>query len=104
MNVDQVVERLKSDPAFLANVTTWRYVQPRAATHAEWPAAIDTRLIEALKTRGISQPFTHQATAIDASLAGRDVTVVTSTASGKTLCYNVSVLHSILQDSASRAL
>ncbi|HXI15669.1 MAG TPA: DEAD/DEAH box helicase [Chloroflexota bacterium] len=104
MNVDQVVERLKSDPAFLANVTTWRYVQPRAATHVEWPAAIDTRLVEALETRGISQPYTHQATAIKASLAGQDVTVVTSTASGKTLCYNVPVLHSILKDSASRAL
>ncbi|MGI8423436.1 MAG: DEAD/DEAH box helicase, partial [Chloroflexota bacterium] len=104
MNIDQVVEKLQKDRGFLENVTAWRQMEPRAASYAEWPAGLDPRLVEALQSRGIRQPYTHQATAIEASMAGQDVTVVTSTASGKTLCYNVPVLQSILKDSSSRAL
>ena len=45
-----------------------------------------------LAARGIDQLYTHQAEAIDHALAGRNVVVVTPTASGKTLCYNAPVL------------
>ena len=62
------------------------------------------RLLRALQARGISQLYTHQAEAIEHALAGRHVVVITPTASGKTLCYNAPVLHSILQDPSSRAL
>jgi DEAD/DEAH box helicase domain-containing protein len=104
MNIDQVVERLQQDSSFLDSVTAWRKVEARAAQHAEWPSGLAERLVRALNDRGISRPYTHQASAIEASLAGKDVTVVTSTASGKTLCYNAPVLQSILQDHSSRAL
>jgi DEAD/DEAH box helicase domain-containing protein len=62
------------------------------------------RLRQALKSRGIARLYTHQAESIDHALAGQDVVVITPTASGKTLCYNAPVLHSILQDPSSRAL
>src|SRR5690606_36927447 len=52
----------------------------------------------------IAQLYTHQAEAIDHALAGRNVVVVTPTASGKTLCYNVPVLASILDNPSTRAL
>ncbi|HEU5315299.1 MAG TPA: DEAD/DEAH box helicase, partial [Chloroflexota bacterium] len=104
MNIDQLVERLQQDSSFLDNVTAWKYVEPRSARYADWPFGMDERLVRALADRGISRPYTHQAAAIEASLAGRDVTVVTSTASGKTLCYNAPVLQSVLQDQSSRAL
>ena len=48
--------------------------------------------------------YTHQAEAIAHALDGRDVVVITPTASGKTLCYNAPVLHTTLQDPSSRAL
>ena len=38
------------------------------------------------------------------ALAKKNVVVVTPTASGKTLCYNIPVIHSILEDQSSRAL
>ena len=41
---------------------------------------------------------------MEAALAGEDCVVVTPTASGKTLCYNVPVLNAILQNEANRAL
>jgi DEAD/DEAH box helicase domain-containing protein len=74
------------------------------AAYAPFPDVLDARLVRALQARGITQPYTHQAEAIDHALSGRHVVVVTPTASGKTLCYNVPVLQSILADPSSRAL
>lgn len=104
MILDQLIEQLQDTPAFCANVTSWRYTPPREAHYAPWPDRLDQRLIAALQQRGIGQPYTHQAAAIEASLGGRDVVVVTSTASGKTLCYNAPVLQAVLNEPSSRAL
>ncbi len=76
----------------------------RPATRSFRPASTP-RLCQALASRGVtSQPYTHQAEAIEHALAGRNVVVITPTASGKTLCYNAPVLNAILQDPSSRAL
>ena len=86
------------------HVTAVRRLPAVPAQHAPFPAALDDRLTRALASRGISELYTHQADTIDHALAGRNVVVVTPTASGKTLGYNAPVLHSILQDPSSRAL
>ena len=86
------------------HVTAVRTLPAAAAQYAPFPPALDSRLLGALRARGISQLYTHQAAAIEHALAGRHVVVITPTASGKTLCYNAPVLHSMLQDSSSRAL
>jgi DEAD/DEAH box helicase domain-containing protein len=86
------------------HVTAVRRMAAVAAECAPFPEALDPRLTTALQARGISQLYTHQAATIEHALAGRHAVVITPTASGKTLCYNAPVLHSILQDPASRAL
>ena len=86
------------------HVTAVRRLAAVAATYAEFPSVLDPRLCQALATRGVTAPYTHQAAAIDHALGGRNVVVITPTASGKTLCYNGPVLHAILQDPSSRAL
>ena len=86
------------------HVTAVRRLEAAAAEYAPFPGAVDARLRAALATRGIEQLYTHQAEAVDHALAGRHVVVVTPTASGKTLCYNVPILNAILQDPSSRAL
>ncbi|KAL0027014.1 hypothetical protein WJX79_008750 [Trebouxia sp. C0005] len=58
----------------------------------------------AIKARNITQMFTHQAQAIDTVLAGRNVVVSTSTASGKSLCYNIPILEALVQDRRACAL
>jgi len=85
-------------------VTAVRAVPARQAVFAQWPDAIDPRLRAALEARGICQPYSHQALAIDHALARRHVVVTTPTASGKTLCYNAPVLSRVLQDPSARAL
>jgi len=86
------------------HVTAVRRLPAVAAQYAPFPAALDARLTRALGTRGIGELYTHQADAVDHALAGRNVVVITPTASGKTLCYNAPVLNAILQDPSSRAL
>jgi DEAD/DEAH box helicase domain-containing protein len=86
------------------HVTALRRLPAVEAAHAAFPEGLDGRLLEALATRGIRAPYTHQAAAISHALGGRNVVVTTPTASGKTLCYNAPILHSVLQDPASRAL
>ena len=61
-------------------------------------------LVEAIKASGVVRLYSHQSKAIDAARAGQDVVIATSTASGKTLCYNLPVLEATLQDSQTRAL
>ncbi len=61
-------------------------------------------LQDALKRVGAEKLYTHQAQAINAARAGKNVVVATSTASGKTLCYNVPVLEAVIGDWRSRAL
>ena len=85
-------------------VTAVRRLPAKAAEYAPFPEAIDARLQEVLRGRGVEQLYTHQAAAIEHALAGRSVVITTPTASGKTLCYNAPVLSGILKDPSARAL
>jgi DEAD/DEAH box helicase domain-containing protein len=86
------------------HVTAVRRLPAVAAEYAAMPEAIDRRLVTALRARGITELYTHQAAAIGHALAGRHTVIVTPTASGKTLCYNAPVLSAILADPSTRAL
>jgi DEAD/DEAH box helicase domain-containing protein len=85
-------------------VTAVHHLPAAPAQTAPFPARLDPRLVEVLRARGIEAPYTHQAAAIECALDGRDVVIVTPTASGKTLCYNAPVLNAVLHDGSSRAL
>jgi DEAD/DEAH box helicase domain-containing protein len=86
------------------HVTAVRRLPAATARYARFPDALDARLTQALMSRGVDQLYTHQAEAIEHTLAGRNVVITTPTASGKTLCYNAPVLNAVLEDPASRAL
>ena len=75
-----------------------------AASYAPFPERDRRAAAAALAARGIEQLYTHQAEAFEHALAGRNVVIITPTASGKTLCYNAPVLDAILEDPSTRAL
>ena len=104
MTLIEYIEKLKNNPAFMKNVTSWQVVPERKARYGEFPSELDPRVKQTLHERGIDRPYIHQSRAIAAALSGQDFVVVTPTASGKTLCYNVPVLDSILKDESARAL
>lgn len=79
-------------------------VQPaREAQYAPLPGWAGESLRQALAAKKIEQLYTHQAEAVSHGFAGRNVVVVTPTASGKTLCYNLPVVQTILNDPTARA-
>lgn len=104
MNVDQLADALRRDNIFMQNVVRWEVMPAREARYAPFPEGIDPRLLPVLEKRGVHQLYTHQAHAVRSALAGQDIVVVTPTASGKTMCYNLPVLSAILKDNDARAL
>lgn len=104
MNLSQMLEHLKGDPAFMQNVTGWHIQPAQAARTLPFPDRVAPELRAAYEKRGIRQLYTHQRQAFDALEAGKNVVVVTPTASGKTLCYNLPVLNAIARDENARAL
>jgi DEAD/DEAH box helicase domain-containing protein len=103
-NADQAIAALLADPLLAPLITAHRELEPRPPRHAPWPKGLDPRLVRALRDRGIEAPYTHQAAAYEAVRARRNVVVVTPTASGKTLCYNLPVIDAVAKDEAARAL
>jgi DEAD/DEAH box helicase domain-containing protein len=85
-------------------LTAVRHFPAREAQWADFPAWVHSNLVDAYAGKGIRRLYTHQAAAAEAIHAGKNVVIVTPTASGKTLCYNLPVLNSILENSDTRAL
>ena len=81
-------------------ISARRVLPAQAARYAELPPDLDPRLAVALKRRGIAQLYSHQRETWTSVRAGRHAVVVTPTASGKTLCYNLPVLQSVLEEKA----
>jgi DEAD/DEAH box helicase domain-containing protein len=102
--VSQVLEAFASHDHSGEVLTAFRHYPAREAQWADFPAWLHSDLRAAYTAKGIRQLYTHQAAAAEAVRAGRNVVIVTPTASGKTLCYNLPVLDAILADSDTRAL
>jgi ATP-dependent helicase YprA (DUF1998 family) len=85
-------------------LTAVRRFPARAAEFADWPEWVQTGLRAAYGSKGIARPYSHQAHAAEAIHAGKNVVIVTPTASGKTLCYNLPVIQAILENEDARAL
>jgi DEAD/DEAH box helicase domain-containing protein len=85
-------------------LTAVRHFPAREAQWADFPAWVHADLVAAYAAKSIRQLYTHQAAAAEAVHAGKNMVIVTPTASGKTLCYNLPVLNTILENPDTRAL
>jgi DEAD/DEAH box helicase domain-containing protein len=85
-------------------LTAVRHFPAREAQWANFPVWVRPELAAAYSAKGIRCLYTHQAAAAEAVNAGKNVVIVTPTASGKTLCYNLPVLNATLENSDTRAL
>ncbi|MCP4540925.1 MAG: DEAD/DEAH box helicase [Chloroflexi bacterium] len=104
MSLPDILSALRQDPTFMRCVTAWERIPAQPARVASWPTGLDSRLIAAVRERGIEQLYTHQAQAVEATLDGQHVVLSTFTASGKTLAYNLPVINTFLNDPAACAL
>jgi DEAD/DEAH box helicase domain-containing protein len=100
----EVIETLKRDRKFASSVCHWEVIPARSGQYEDIPDEIDVRLKQALRTRGIIRLYSHQYECYQHVLAGRNVVVVTPTASGKTLSYNLPILQHLLRHPEAKAM
>jgi DEAD/DEAH box helicase domain-containing protein len=77
---------------------------PRVAEFGDFPDGMNPKLRAVLQARGITRPYSHQSEAYTRIQAGENVVIVTPTASGKTLCYNLPVLDRLTAEPGARAM
>jgi DEAD/DEAH box helicase domain-containing protein len=85
-------------------LTCIKHIAAREAQYRPMPEGLRPELAAAYQAKGISRLYTHQAASAELARAGRNFVVVTPTASGKTLCYNLPIVNAILENPDTRAL
>ncbi len=95
-------EKWMADPD--SPIRAIRHQPAREGEYAEIPDSVAAALRQALEARGIPRLYTHQADAFQYCAEGKNAVVVTPTASGKTLCYNLPVFQRLIEDSGARAM
>ena len=104
MDAKAYLNYLITQASYRGQVAHVEHIPARQPNYAEPDHPLASALQESLKERGLGRLYTHQAEAINYVRAGKNVMVATSSASGKTLCYNLPVLETILTEKYSRAL
>jgi DEAD/DEAH box helicase domain-containing protein len=102
--VHEILEAFASRDRTGEILTAIRHFPARDAQWADFPTWVHPDLAGAYAAKNIRRLYAHQAAAAEAVHAGKNVVIVTPTASGKTLCYNLPILNSILENSDTRAL
>ncbi|MBM3156575.1 MAG: DEAD/DEAH box helicase, partial [Chloroflexi bacterium] len=104
MSVSTFLPRLKKHPAYRDQIVHVQRIAPTKASYGELDKPLHPKLQASLEANHLFPLYSHQAKAVNLVRSGRNVVVVTPTASGKTLCYNIPVLDTILTQKGSRAL
>src|SRR5215470_6556209 len=79
--VAAALDGLRASPICAGRIVHEEVLPARPARLAAWPQRLHPALVAALRQGGVERPYTHQAEAVEAVLGGRDVVVVTPTAS-----------------------
>ncbi len=102
--IDRLVSIWRSEPSIGGNIVEWHSERARPALLCDYPEDLHPALRAALERRGIRQLYSHQTESWEIARDGKNLVVVTGTASGKTLCYNLPVLDAALRDPQATAL
>ncbi len=104
MDGETFLKRLKRSKFFAGQVAHVEVLPARPARYADLAGGLHEVVRQALAAEGIEQLYCHQAEAIGHVRGGGSVVIVTGTASGKTLCYNIPVVESIIADRLATSL
>jgi DEAD/DEAH box helicase domain-containing protein len=104
VEVTKFLKKVQVEDFYKGQIAHKHTIPTRAARFAELDPPLPEKLAKILKGTGIDKLYVHQVDAVKHLREGHDVVIVTSTASGKTLCYNIPVLSSLLEDPEARAL
>jgi DEAD/DEAH box helicase domain-containing protein len=102
MSIPEFIEFLEKDRRFNRQVAALEYITPTKPRYGK--LTLSDRLRDVLKKRGIELFYSHQVEAINSIKEGENVVVMTPTASGKSLIYNIPVIESIIENPEHKAL
>lgn len=103
MDINSFIAEIKAR-ADLREIVHHEELPSREPAYAETALPLMAGVKEALASLGVKGLFTHQARGIDLVRQGKNVVVMTPTASGKSLIYNLPVAEAILKDPEARAM
>lgn len=104
MDVEAFLQRITSRCDYAGQLEHVEHLPARAPQWARPACPLPPPVERLLAARGIESLYTHQVETLEAARAGRDTVVITGTASGKTLCYNLPILEQATLDPNARAL
>ncbi len=97
-----VLKQIETDPRL--EIVATHHVGARSGAFVPWPDHLDPRLVAALEATGRARAYAHQANALEAISSGKDVVLATSTSSGKSIAFQVPLLHAAMTEPSTRAL
>jgi len=104
MTLSKLLTHWRSDPQVGPNLVEWQILPGKMAHLVPYPPGIHPTLQKALEARGFHSLYSHQGSSFMRIKEGKNIVVVTGTASGKTLCYNLPILDCLLNDKYATAL
>lgn len=104
MNAQKFLEYLRTRPTYREQAVHIERLEGHEAEYADLEPALPAPLQNALGARGITRLYSHQVECVQKLRQGKNVAVVTSTASGKSLCYHLPAIENLLADPSSKAL
>ncbi len=102
--IKTILNRWRSHNTIAENVVEWRVLAAKQARTTELPDGLSTNLKDHLQKQGINALYEHQSLSFRSIQDGHNVAIVSGTASGKTLCYNLPVIDSLIKIPQGRAL
>jgi DEAD/DEAH box helicase domain-containing protein len=104
MDTAGFLEQLRAKPTYHEQMAHIEHIAARKASYGALDTPLDDRLQIRMNDCGLANLYTHQASAVNTVRQGKNVIIVTPSASGKTLCYNISVVQAALTEPGVRAL
>ncbi|KUK45682.1 MAG: Putative ATP-dependent helicase, partial [Anaerolinea thermophila] len=102
--IKTILSRWRSHQTIAQNVVEWRVLAAKPAELTEFPESLSLQLEDQLRLMGINALYLHQSQAFQKVREGYNVAIVSGTASGKTLCYNLPVIDRMIKAPGGKAL
>ncbi|MDO8578447.1 MAG: DEAD/DEAH box helicase [Dehalococcoidales bacterium] len=104
MDTGAFIKHLEARQDYEGQIVHVEHLPSRNAKYGKLDEPLAENLQDCLVAHDITALYLHQAEAVNHARRGENVMVATSSASGKSLCYNLAVMQSLLTEPASRAI
>ena len=104
MDTQAFLNLLKKQEFYRDQICHVADLPPRPARYGKLESPLHPTLLACLKQHHLDKLYKHQADAVNLIRRGENVIAATSSASGKSLVYNIAVMEAILGDPASTAI